>query len=67
MQNTWLNPDYAGDHLVLLAAIILACLFVLPMVFGGLIYTVLGFVARLRHLRRDVQDDSVSDDEAEPQ
>ena len=67
MQNTWLNPDFAGDHIVLLAAVILTCLFVLPMVFGGLIYTVLGIVARVRHLRRGVQNDSAPEDEAKPQ
>lgn len=59
MQETWLNPDFATDQLVLLAVIVLACLIVLPVVFGGLIYLLLGLAARIREWRRTKPDDTM--------
>jgi hypothetical protein len=64
LQVSWLNPDFATDQLALLAVIILACLIVLPVVFGGLIYLLLGLVARIQDWRRTKPDDVESGKDA---
>lgn len=56
MQDSWLNPNFATDQLVLVGLVILACLIVLPVVFGGLIYLLLELVARVQHRRRKPED-----------
>ncbi len=59
MQESWLNPSYATDHLLILAIIILASLIVLPVFFGGMIYLFLGLIARFTGHRppRDPESD----------
>jgi hypothetical protein len=58
LQDSWLNPDFATDQLVVVAVVILACLIVLPVVFGGLIYLVLGLIVRIQTWRRGGCDDA---------
>jgi CBS domain containing-hemolysin-like protein len=59
LQESWLNPDFATDQLVVVAVVILACLIVLPVVFGGLIYLTLSLIARLQHRRRTNTEDAM--------
>lgn len=58
LQETWINPDFATDQLVIVAFVILACLIVLPVVFGGLIYLLLSLIARIQNRRRTNHDDA---------
>ena len=59
MQESWLNPDFATDQLVIVAFVILACLIVLPVVFGGIIYLVLGLIAHVQARRRTNTKDAM--------
>ncbi len=52
IDQSWLNPDVAQQQLALLAVILLACLILLPLIFGGLLYFVLSLIARLRDAHR---------------
>jgi hypothetical protein len=63
LQDSWLNPDFATDQLVVVAFVILACLIVLPVVFGGLIYLTLSLIARIQNRRRTNSDNATPEDE----
>ncbi|MAS32779.1 MAG: hypothetical protein CL610_02155 [Anaerolineaceae bacterium] len=58
MEDSWLNPDFAIDQIIILVVIFLASLAILSVVFGGLIYVALGLVVRLQdRWRRRQQPD----------
>lgn len=66
MQETWLNPDFATDQLVVVAVVILACLIVLSVVFGGLIYLALGLIARIQARGRTNTEDAMPEPDEKP-
>ena len=52
IDQSWLNPNVAQEQLALLAVILLACLILLPLLFGTLLYLILSLIARFRDARR---------------
>ena len=56
MEETWLNPEFATEQVVVLAAIVLASLLLLPVVFGALIYGGLSLYARLSNRVRKLRN-----------
>lgn len=57
MEGTWLNPEFATEQIILIGLVFLIALIVLPVVFGAMIYTLLGLIARLMDQRRTIHSD----------
>lgn len=57
MEGTWLNPEFATQQIILIGLVFLIALIVLPVVFGVMIYTGLGLLARLMDQWRTARSD----------
>lgn len=57
MEGTWLNPEFATQQIILIGLVFLIALIVLPVVFGVMIYTGLGLIARLMDQWRTAHSD----------
>jgi hypothetical protein len=65
IDQSWLNPNIAEAQLVTLALVFLASLILLPVIFGLVLYLVLGLLARLTAARHHAPGENDLPDERE--